>query len=236
MATRPGTGDGCPELDNGPDSDWRRDVDTRLSLLASDTQGSQRCAAIRDHGVADAILASMRNADGGSPTRCERQDSDAALLHDSGGLRAGGKFDWRERERSEESSLQQLREIEPPEFLHVPNGYREPIEETVALTPSPGLRDGDEVLAENTGEFDALILKGLRKINEILDYDLPARGDDQFIRMMGIQKDVSVALVNSGLKADENRFRRRQTNILKDLYERMQADAEKRAPLIEQRP
>jgi len=65
------------------------------------------------------------------------------------------------------------------------------------------------------------VAKGLKKLDIILDYDLPPRSDDQFIRMMGIQKDACVALVNSGLKADENRFRKRATNVLKDLYERM---------------
>lgn len=76
------------------------------------------------------------------------------------------------------------------------------------------------------------MVQSVGKIKEILDYELPKRGDPDFQRMLSTQKDAAVAVVNSGLKADENRFRRRQTNILKDLYERMQ-QAKSQGPLIE---
>lgn len=222
MAPRPGTREGRTELEDERNSGGRSDVDTGLSVLASDAQGSKRCAAIRDNGCADAILASLRDADGGSTSSSKREDRDEAVLHDGGGLCASGERHGGNRKLREEGILQSLREIEPPQLTYVSNGYREPVEETVTPSPSERVRDGDEVLAENTSTFDDLVAKSLVKINEILDYDLPPRNHPDFQRMMSTQKDASVAIVGAGLKADENRFRRRQTNILKDLFERME--------------
>jgi hypothetical protein len=78
------------------------------------------------------------------------------------------------------------------------------------------------------------VAKALVKLNEILDIELPPRSNPDFARMMSTQKDASVAIINSGLKADENRFRKRQTDVLRNLYERMQAAEQKKGVLIEQ--
>lgn len=53
--------------------------------------------------------------------------------------------------------------------------------------------------------------------------ELPAVTDPNYIRMLTIQKDASVAMIGSGLKADENRFRKRKNDILKNLFERIEA-------------
>ena len=224
MVTEPGTGDGREELDDGHDSRGCRNVDSRLSLLALDTKGSERCAALRHLGGSDAILASMRNAEGGSSAPSKWEDSDATMLRNSGGLCASGQRGWGFGDGGEETSLQPFREIEPPEFSNVPHRYREPVEETTSFVTSERLRDGDDILAENAASLDELVVMAAVKAKQILSLELPERSDPHYMRMVTAQKDLSVALFNTGLKADENRFRKRQTNILADLYARMLAD------------
>ncbi len=62
------------------------------------------------------------------------------------------------------------------------------------------------------------------KLNELLDIELPRRGDEDYQRVMSIQKDAAVSVLGAGLKADENRFRRRNSNVLNDLFAQLQRD------------
>jgi len=56
------------------------------------------------------------------------------------------------------------------------------------------------------------------RAEEILDTPLPGRDADSFIRMFSAVKDAAVSVMNLGLKADENRLRKRKNDVLEELY------------------
>lgn len=221
MAIESRGGDGLAQLDDGQDRGWRRFIHTRLSLLALDEEGSKRCAALRDNACANAILASLRDANGGSAARGEWEDSQQAVLHDGGGLRIGEQRDGSVSSRSEEPSVQAYKSTQLAELPYVPDGYREPIEKTNTVIASDGLRNRDDLLEANAEFFDRLFSKAMRRADEILELPLPDRNDDNYIRMLSTIKDATVSVMNLGLKSDENRLRKRDNDVLQKLYDKI---------------
>lgn len=59
------------------------------------------------------------------------------------------------------------------------------------------------------------------RAEEILDTPLPGRNEDHFVRMFSSVKDAAVSVMNLGLKADENRLRKRNNDILQELYDKI---------------
>lgn len=88
--------------------------------------------------------------------------------------------------------------------------------------------------SDNGNKLDMLVGKALNTINEILDVDLPDESDPGFIKLLSTKKDAAVSIVNAGLKADENRFRKRNSDILTRLMAQMKSEGLAPAPLIEQ--
>ena len=55
-------------------------------------------------------------------------------------------------------------------------------------------------------------------LGEVMDVDASQFDDPaQFIRIQSARKDAAVAVVNSSIKTDANRFRARKVNLLEDL-------------------
>lgn len=48
--------------------------------------------------------------------------------------------------------------------------------------------------------------------------------DEAYGRILSAKKDAAVSVLNSGLKADENRFRKRDNDLLKVLFEKVKAE------------
>ena len=216
-------GNGHKELGAGHGSDRCSDVDSRLSVLASDKEGSQRCASLRHETILNELLASMRNADGGSAASGEREDSEQAMLHDSGGLPVSGEWDGEDGDGSENGSVQSAETFELAQLSDVADRYRQSLEEAVAPIAEHGLRNPDDVLAAKSFTFDNLIQSSLATAQEIQNIPIPPEGHPDRIRIIGIKKDLAVAVINSGLKADENMFRRKQHDALKELYDKVEA-------------
>lgn len=72
--------------------------------------------------------------------------------------------------------------------------------------------------------MDNLVNKALAKLEEVLDVPLPNPSAENYIRILLAQKDAAVSVVNSGLKADENRFRRRENDVIEKLFQKLQAE------------
>jgi hypothetical protein len=58
-------------------------------------------------------------------------------------------------------------------------------------------------------------------MEEVLDMPTPASSDPNYIRVVGLKKDVAVSGVTARLKADENAFRKRESDALRELYEQV---------------
>lgn len=63
--------------------------------------------------------------------------------------------------------------------------------------------------------------KGLKTLEDVLDIPTPAQTDPNYIRIVGMKKDAAISGVTARLKADENAFRKRNSDALAELYEEM---------------
>jgi hypothetical protein len=66
--------------------------------------------------------------------------------------------------------------------------------------------------------------KALDTIDEILDLKTQDFDPEERVRVISAKKDAAVSLLNIGLKADENRFKQRQSDILSKLLAAVRAD------------
>lgn len=206
------------------DSGGRSAGDTGLPVQPFDWEASSGYTDIRlGQRVNSAILASMSSDAWGGSAGSERPDSDEALLGDGGGLRAGGDRNRKDGKRGQQERVRSAGPFELAQLAHVADGYREPVEETTPEVASPGVLNGNAILEANATTLDNLVSKALFTLDEIMDIPLPPRGDESFVRVAAIKKDAAVSVVNSGLKADENRFRKRDNDVLQKLYDRIQA-------------
>lgn len=208
----------------GQDSSGSGSLYSGLPIFAPDAQGSERGAAVRGYRVNETILASLRDDAGRSSERIEWEDYEPALLRVGGGLPAGEQRDRGHDNRSETDGIQMAEETILAQLAHVQDGYREPVEETAGTVAVLEVRDRDEVVTENTNAFDNLVVKAIGKGEEILNIPLPPMSDENFGKILSAQQALTTALINSGLKADENRFRRRQSNALEKIFEAMRGD------------
>ena len=83
----------------------------------------------------------------------------------------------------------------------------------------------DLILAPSVDQEDSLsrvVRKALEQIEAILDMPVPA-GEDR-MKMLSVKKDAASSIINAGLKADENRFRRENKDIIEKLFDKIKKD------------
>lgn len=79
-----------------------------------------------------------------------------------------------------------------------------------------------EIIVGQSDDLSRVVVKALDKIEKILD--MKAEGIDK-VKILSIQKDAATSIINAGLKADENRFRRENKDIIERLYNKMKKDS-----------
>jgi hypothetical protein len=57
-----------------------------------------------------------------------------------------------------------------------------------------------------------------------MDINLPSPYDEHYARVLSAKKDAAVAVMNIGLKADENKFRKRETDVISKLYDKIKLE------------
>jgi hypothetical protein len=123
---------------------------------------------------------------------------------------------------------------DPSELVGVPNGYWKTLGEADPGTPEARVRN--EIALQDNGEaLGRLVTRSLEVAEETLDLD-PGDYDDPEIQMkvMSMRKDMAQSIINAGLKADENRFRRKNEDVILNLLARIEAD--KKVLTIENQP
>lgn len=222
MATGSGKRQGRKKLVDGHGSNGSGDVDTGLPIQPPDTQGSQRSAAVRDDGGKQLQHPPVRDDAGGSAARSDWQDSAWALFGNRRGLRTSSVGDRRNSSGSQEESLRRAKTVELTQLPHVPDRYIEPAEEAIAEIADDGLRDRDELrLEQDHALLTRVASKSLKVMEDVLDIPTPPSSDPNYVRIVSIKKDVAVSGVTARLKADENAFRKRQSDALAELYEQV---------------
>lgn len=115
-----------------------------------------------------------------------------------------------------------------PEFPEIPADWN------VVETPAP-VAPADTGKMDRSERLETLIDLSLSKAEELLMIQL-VPGSEDFTKTASMQKDLVVSMLNAGIKVDENRFKKRQTDaltgILKGLMEREKA----LGPLLEMPP
>lgn len=112
-------------------------------------------------------------------------------------------------------------ESAPVTFPDIPEGWNTPSVQGPKLSTPPSPVDVSKM--DRSERLETLIDLSLSKAEELLTIEL-VPGSDDFTKTASMQKDLVVSLLNTGVKVDENRFKKRQTDaltgILKGLLER----------------
>lgn len=86
---------------------------------------------------------------------------------------------------------------------------------------------------ERGQQLETLIDLSLEKAEELLLLQLD-RGDDNFPKIASMQKDLVVSLINTGVKVDENRFRKKSTEAVTEiLAQLLDRERELGRPIVE---
>ena len=88
----------------------------------------------------------------------------------------------------------------------------------------------------NSDRLSRLVDTSLGALEEILQQPTPPLHNPLYAKMLSIKKDAAVSVINAGLKADENRFRKRKNDVLGILLDQIKADKGRAPVLIDQRP
>ena len=84
--------------------------------------------------------------------------------------------------------------------------------------------------------LEDLLDLSLAKAKELLQMGLTAAGDD-YLKLAAMQKDLIVSLINTGVKVDENRFRKKSNEALGEILKQVLARAqEPGSTLLESHP
>ncbi len=233
MANATVRGQGRPQLRVGHGDSRRGDVDTGLPVQPLHEEGSERSTALWNDEINRAFSASLRDDDGGSAAGSERQAPKLpdALL--SGGLRPSDDGNGGDDFGGEEGSLSGLEKIEHAKLPDVSNGYRRQVEEAIASDTADGLRRQFEVLEADPNKLDAAVDLALNTAIDILELEYLPTSHTDYYRQLTLKKDTLSVVINAGLKADENRFRRKQHDVVAKLFAIARAD-KKLGPIIDQ--
>lgn len=92
-----------------------------------------------------------------------------------------------------------------------------------------GLTMANDLVAQEahvpvTDDLSKVINKALKQIDTILDQSDAGLEDTDRMKLLSIKKDAAVAIINAGLKADENRFRRENKDIIEKLFDKIRKE------------
>lgn len=106
--------------------------------------------------------------------------------------------------------------VDLAELPDVPEGYWDAVRAALPATQNERSRSG--VTDDDGSDLDNLVTAALLTLKEVLDTQTPDRMDDNYTKILALKKDAAVSLIGAGLKADENRFRKRNSDILGKLF------------------
>ena len=78
--------------------------------------------------------------------------------------------------------------------------------------------DNTEIVSQNSDNLSRVVHKALQQIETILDMPVPEEGHEDRMKMLSVKKDAASSIINAGLKADENRFRRENKEIIEYVF------------------
>jgi hypothetical protein len=79
--------------------------------------------------------------------------------------------------------------------------------------------------SENEDALSRVVRKALNQIEAIIDIDIESVHPDDRMKMLSVKKDAASSIISAGLKADENRFRRENKDIVERLFEKVRKES-----------
>lgn len=223
-------------MDFGRNRGRGRSVNSRLSVQSYHPKGSDGDTALWNEAVNRGFRTPLRDDAGVSAARSERENNGSALFDDGGGLRAGGHGSRADSERGEGEGISGLEGIDAAQFPDVPDGYWQQVKEAATGVADERVRPKTGVLDEDGSELDDLVGIALQTVRDVLSVETPDPFDDHYPKILAIKKDAAISIIGAGLKADENRFRKRNTDVLSKLFEALKQErSDPEGPLLEAR-
>lgn len=81
------------------------------------------------------------------------------------------------------------------------------------------------VISASTDDLSRVVKKALQQIEDILDQDMEGLTIEMQMKLFSIKKDAATGIINAGLKADENRFRRENKDIVERLFDKIRKES-----------
>lgn len=81
--------------------------------------------------------------------------------------------------------------------------------------------ESKEIVVGNADALSRVVQKALQQIETILDMEAEDVAPEDLMKLLSVKKDAASSIINAGLKADENRFRRENKDIIEKLYEKI---------------
>lgn len=87
------------------------------------------------------------------------------------------------------------------------------------------IKTDSHVPTTNEDHLSKIVHKALKQIETILDEDMPNKSDPNYTKLLSVKKDAATSIINAGLKADENRFRRENKDIIERLFDKIKKES-----------
>jgi len=205
------------ELGDGQDSDRSGTIHTEISIREECIRGDNWDTDIRRHEKQLRALGPMPN--GAGTNECARQNSNPPVSGNSGGLSVSSDGNGGDSNGSEKELLFGVEVPKCTEQSDVPHRYWGTVEKTNTGVAEARVRDGDGILTA-AEDFEVAFRKAIQVSIDTMDTELPDKDSENFARIFATRQSAASSIINSGLKADENRLRREKKEVLEALYER----------------
>lgn len=207
-------------------SDWRGALHSRLSLLASDEEGSGRHPDLYGELGQPAPVRVHDGAGTGPDQRAGRRHADDG---DSGRLRAGGDGDGAGRLIVNEGSVPDLEGIKSAQLADVSDRYWHAASQTIAGAAGDGVRNGAGFFDDNSTALERLTHRAIDEAQDILSIPNDVGPDDVNANVLRAKNSVITAALSTQSKVDETRLRRATVDRLPEIL-KLVAQVEKRLP------
>lgn len=193
------------ELLDWPVCDGNSDGNTGLSVQPSSAQGSDGGTDLQS-GQGEREYPSVRTKSREGPSGERVEDCGRTTPGECGDVSAGSCGNGAHSGEKPDGGILGIEGTVGAQLPDLPDGHWQAANYTIAPLAEVGVCNNSEVVDSPTTRLNRLVGKGLRKLEQILDLE-PAPWDEDYIKILSMQKDAATNVVNLSIKADESRFR-----------------------------
>lgn len=228
MVSSISVGQGCPKYIARYRRNRGGSVYTRLSLFASDEEGSARRSDLRPGRCEDqAARPSVRSDDGGSALRAERINQDRVSDSHSRRLCASRDSDWRDGMGDEAERVPPLKSLNTAQLPDVSDGYWRQALQAATEAASARLRDGDGFL-DAPSALEANTSKALETTFELMHADYREHDEESslvFNRINKVRLSAASTVLNTQVRVNDLQLKKvAQEDTLKLVLARMKEE------------